>query len=199
MQIELIHTHPDFQPLGGIAGIAVDLRYQGTDNFVNRNVYGTWDCAWLHREAAAGLVKAVQWLADHNHPVRLLILDALRPHRVQMLLWEQLKGTGLQTYLASPERGSIHSYGMALDVTLQDQHGHELDMGSGFDEMTPLSHPELEPLHLQHGLLTETQLTNRHLLRNAMLHGGFAGIRTEWWHFDFGHTEQIRRFFERID
>ena len=64
---------------------------------------------------------------------RLLVLDALRPHRVQIELWDFLDGTGLRQYVADPARGSIHSFGMAIDATLIDAEGRELDMGSGFE------------------------------------------------------------------
>lgn len=203
MQIELIALHPDFKPLSSLAGIAVDLRYNSTDNFVGRDIYADWDCAWLHRDAWDGLARAVEWL--HQHPDQehgsctLRILDAVRPHRIQQLLWDQLKGTPLQGYLADPARGSIHSFGMAVDVTLQDQAGRELDMGTGFDAMTPLSHPSMETMHMEQGLLSRRQVANRQLLRDAMRAGGFQGISTEWWHFDCGDKATVRRDFERVD
>jgi len=199
MQIEQIQDHPDFRRLNEIAGIAVDLRYAGPNNFVSRSIYGNWDCAWLHKDAAVGLVKVVDRLSQQKVPVTLLVLDALRPHRAQQVLWKQLEGTELQLYLADPERGSIHSYGMAVDVTLLDASGRELDMGTGFDEMTPLSHPKLEQLHLSQGMISATQLANRQLLRSAMLQSGFLGISTEWWHFDFGDRASVRADHDRID
>jgi D-alanyl-D-alanine dipeptidase len=73
---------------------------------------------WLHRRAAAGLEQAVARLAEVAPGHRLLVLDALRPHRVQIELWDFLDGTGLRQYVADPARGSIHSFGMALDATL---------------------------------------------------------------------------------
>ena len=58
------------------------------------------------------------------------MLDALRPQRVQEALWAALQGTPAACYLAPPERGSIHSFGMAVDVTLIDADGAEFDMGT---------------------------------------------------------------------
>jgi D-alanyl-D-alanine dipeptidase len=101
-------------------------------------------------------------------------------------------------YLADPARGSIHSYGMALDITLLDETGKELDMGTGFDDMTDLSHPALEEGFLVAGKLTEAQVVNRRLLREAMLEAGFFGIRTEWWHFDCGDRELVRATYRRV-
>ncbi|MBG9390640.1 M15 family metallopeptidase [Caenimonas aquaedulcis] len=199
MRCEDIHGHADFRRLSSIEGIAVDLRYAGTDNFVGRDMYGTLDCAWLHRLAAAGIERAVARLAREAPGHRLLILDALRPHRVQVVLWDHLDGTDLRQYVADPARGSIHSFGMALDATLLDPQGRELDMGSGFDEMTPMSHPKLEARHLAEGTLTPAQHANRLLLRNALLHSGFNGIDNEWWHFDMLDREHVRAHFTRVD
>ena len=199
MRCELITQHLDFRALASIPGLAVDLRYASERNFVGRNLYGDIDCAWLHREAAAGLQTALARLA-HTHPqLRLVVLDALRPHRVQEALWEHLAGTDLRQYLADPARGSIHSYGMAVDVTLLHEDGSELDMGTGFDELSIVSHPQHESEHLQQGLLSPAQLTNRLALRQAMVGSGFQAISTEWWHFDFGDRDRVRREFMRVE
>jgi D-alanyl-D-alanine dipeptidase len=101
-------------------------------------------------------------------------------------------------YLADPARGSIHSYGMALDITLLDADGRELDMGTGFDDMTELSHPALEEGFQRTGALSDAQVANRRLLRGAMTQAGFVGINTEWWHFDCGDRNRVRQTFRRV-
>ncbi|TFW28333.1 M15 family metallopeptidase [Massilia horti] len=195
---EEIAGSPEFRHLSTIGGIAVDLRYASPNNFVGRDLYSPFDCAWLHRDAAAALERVVGWLRANRPDCTPLVLDALRPQRVQQQLWDSLADTGLQMYLASPQRGSIHSYGMALDITLLDAHGRELDMGTRFDDMTDLSHPALEEDFLAAGTLTGQQVANRRLLREAMLQAGFFGIRTEWWHFDCGDRELVRQTFRRV-
>ncbi|NNG24925.1 M15 family metallopeptidase [Massilia sp. ML15P13] len=195
---EDIAGSPEFRHLSSIAGIAVDLRYATSNNFVGRDLYSPFDCAWLHRDAAAALENVVAWLARERPGYTALVLDALRPQRVQEQLWNALEGTGLQMYLANPVRGSIHSYGMALDITLLDEAGVELDMGTGFDDMTELSHPALEEGFLVAGQLTDEQVANRRLLRAGMLGAGFLGINTEWWHFDCGDRELVRATFRRV-
>jgi D-alanyl-D-alanine dipeptidase len=196
--IEDIARHGAFRHLSTIAGIAIDLRYAGPNNFVKRDLYAPYDCAWLHVDAARALERVVAWLADRRPGARVLVLDALRPQRVQQELWDALAGTELQLYLAEPARGSIHSYGMALDITLLDEAGAELDMGTGFDDMTELSHPALEEGFLVHGELTREQVANRQLLRDAMGQAGFVGINTEWWHFDCGDRHLVRATYQRI-
>lgn len=195
---EDIAASPDFRHLSSIAGIRVDLRYATSNNFVGRDLYSPYDCAWLHVEAAAALERVVAWLASRRPDLTPLVLDALRPQRVQQELWDALEGTELRLYLANPVRGSIHSYGMALDLTLVDADGVELDMGTGFDDMTELSHPALEEGFVLAGQLSEQQLANRRLLREAMLQAGFLGINTEWWHFDCGDRELVRATYRRV-
>ena len=199
IRCEDIVSHSEFCRLSTIDGVVVDLRYASVRNFVGRDLYGALDCAWLHRQAMAGLVQAVAHLADVAPGHRLLLLDALRPHRVQLQLWDFLDGTGLRQYVADPARGSIHSFGMALDATLLDAAGRELDMGSGFDEMTEMSHPRLEAQHLASGALTSEQHRARELLRGALGAGGFRGIENEWWHFEMLDREHLRRHFVRVD
>lgn len=198
LQLEAVGSDPQFRHLNSIAGIAVDLRYATPDNFVGRDLYSPIDCAWLHRDAAAALEKAVAWLAAHRPDHHLLVLDALRPQRVQQQLWDALQGTELLGYIAEPSRGSIHSFGMALDITIVGPDGQELDMGTGFDDLSERSHPALELALLEKGEITEEQVAHRRLLRDAMFQAGFFGINSEWWHFDCGDRVLVRQTYTRV-
>ncbi|NHZ33188.1 M15 family metallopeptidase [Massilia rubra] len=198
LPIEQVGQCADFRHLSSIGGIAVDLRYAGPDNFTGRDLYSPFDCAWLHVDAASALEQVVAWLARERPGCTALILDALRPQRVQEALWDALDGTGLRMYLAPPERGSIHSFGMALDITILDETGCELDMGTGFDDMSERSHPAREDVLLARGELTPLQVQNRQLLRAAMAQAGFVGIASEWWHFDYGERDWVRQTFQRV-
>lgn len=195
---EAVPGHAEFRHLSGIAGILVDLRYATPGNFVGRDLYSPLDCAWLHREAAAALESAVAWLAARHPGHRLLVLDALRPQRVQQQLWDALQGTPLLGYIAEPGRGSMHSFGMALDATLVGPDGRELDMGTAFDDLSERSHPALEQAMLAHGELSAAQVANRALLRAAMFQAGWLGIRSEWWHFDCGERALVRQSYIRV-
>ena len=198
IKIESVADCVDFCRLDSIQGTHVDIRYGSVQNFVGRDLYGAIDCAWLHRDAATALALAVDWLQKRRPDVKILILDALRPQRVQETLWQALAGTDLQMYLADPARGSIHSFGMAIDLTLIDANGSELDMGTPFDDLTVYSHPALEEKFLAEGVLSALQIQNRRLLRDAMIHAGFHGINTEWWHFDCGDRLKVRANYARV-
>jgi D-alanyl-D-alanine dipeptidase len=190
--------HPGFRHLRTVPSVRVDLRYAGSNNFAGRNLYGTLDCAWLRSDAAHGLEQAAAWLAQQRPGWTLLVLDALRPQRVQEAIWREIEGSDKELYFAHPLRGSIHSFGKAVDVTLLDSEDRELDMGSGFDEMSLASHPALHAEHLALGVLTAAQITHRGWLAAAMRAGGFHGIATEWWHFDHGDRDAVRQQLQRV-
>lgn len=196
--IDALPGRPDYRALSAIAGVAVDLRYASARNLLGRDLYSPHDCAWLHRRAAEALQAAAEWLARERPDRRLLVLDAVRPQRVQELFWSHVKGTPMQMYFAPPERGSIHSFGMALDVTLCDAQGRELDLGTPFDDTTERSHPALEHVQRAAGLLAEAAWAERRLLRQALGQSGWQGIATEWWHFDLGDRDEVRRTLPRV-
>ncbi len=199
VRCEDIASHPDFRSLASLRGVAHELRYASSNNFAGRMLYQGIDCAWLRREAADGLEAAARWLTQERPVHTLLVLDALRPQRVQRAIWADVAGTPDELYFANPEPGSIHSYGMAVDVTLLDAQGRECDMGSAFDEMSEVSHPEFHARHLASGALSAAHIAQRELLRRAMEQGGFRGISTEWWHFDFGERRLVRRDCPRVE
>ena len=198
IDIDDLAGDPSFRPLASVPGISVDLRYASPRNLLGHDLYSPHDCAWLHDEAAAALELSAQWLQTHHPELRLCVLDAARPHRVQELFWAHVQGTPMERYFANPARRSIHSFGMAVDLTLLDAQGRELDMGTGFDDTTELSHPALEDHLAAQGLLRSEHLRHRALLRHAMQHGGWQGIATEWWHFDFGDRETVRARYQLI-
>jgi D-alanyl-D-alanine dipeptidase len=195
---ESVAGNADFRRLSTIGGIRVDLRYATADNFAGRDLYSPLDCAFLHRDAAAALERSAGWLSREQPRLALLVLDAVRPQRVQEQLWAVLAGTEMERYLAHPSRGSIHSFGMAVDVTLCDAGGRELDMGTPFDCLDERSHPAFEARFLASGDITREHVANRELLRAALREGGWQGISTEWWHFDCGDRAAVRANYARI-
>ncbi len=197
--IDALAQDEQYRALRTLAGVRVDLRYASTNNLLGRDLYAPHDCAWLHRQAADALQQAAHWLAQRRPDLQLLVLDAARPQRVQELFWAHVQGTPMEPYFAPPQRGSIHSFGMAVDLTLVGTDGgHELDMGTGFDDTSERSHPALEAQLAAAGLLTESQLAHRRLLRAAMQQAGWQGIDTEWWHFDCGDRDTVRQRLRRI-
>ena len=191
--------HPDFEDVTALPNVRVDLRYGTKQNLLNRDVYEGFQRAILHKIAAAKFRAASQLLAARHPDLRFLIFDALRPQAAQLVFWDLVKDTPRQIYFANPENGSVHSYGFALDLGLCRADGEELDMGTGFDDLTDLAQPRLEEDFLRAGKLSKTQLVNRSVLRSVMEDAGFIQLPHEWWHYDALPGAEVRAKYQRCE
>lgn len=181
-----------------IPGILIDLKYSTTDNFLHFDVYGTLEKCYLRVEAAEKLKKALELLKKDHPELTLLVYDGARPHRVQYKMWEVLDVPNKLNYLSPPDKGSVHNYGCAVDLTVSDLEGNALDMGTDFDFFGPLAQPKLESKMLASGELSQEQYENRLILRKAMEGAGFFNIRTEWWHFNAFGSKTVKHRFTLI-
>jgi D-alanyl-D-alanine dipeptidase len=169
--------------------ILVDLKYSTTDNFIGKDVYGDFTRAYLQPEMARRLVQAHALLRKAKPGYKFLIYDAARPNSVQYDLWKALDLLKIPEhsktqYVADPKIGSNHNFGCAIDLTVTDEKGTPLDMGTKYDFFGPLAYPRSEAEMLRLGKLTEKQISNRKILRTAMTQAGFTQNTTEWWHYD---------------
>lgn len=169
--------------------LRVELKYSTTDNFVHKDVYGDLTRAYLQPDIARRLARANALLRQVHPGYRLLVYDAARPNSVQYILWDALDSLQIPErskpqYVADPRVGSIHNFGCAIDLTVADEKGVPLDMGTPYDFFGPLAYPRLEQQMLSQGKLTSPQIQNRAILRQAMTRAGFSVNPTEWWHFD---------------
>ena len=114
--------------------VDISLEYATSANFTGEPIYQNAIC-YLHQEASVALSKAIQTAA--NVGCRLRIYDAFRPSEAQWILWDH---TPDPSFLADPKRGSPHSRGVAIDLTLTDLTGTPLEMGTPFDAFTDKSH-----------------------------------------------------------
>lgn len=181
-----------------IPNITIDMRYAGKYNFTGDVVYKFGEKAALQKEALDMLKIAQIFLINLYPELSLVVWDAARPEYAQYYLWEWVKDTPNHIYIADPAEGSLHTYGMAVDVTLCDSAGELLDMGTPFDHFGRQSHPEYEPILLQDNSLSHHQLANRLLLRYIMVHAGFIPIPHEWWHFNASTLEQAKSRYSKI-
>ena len=164
--------------------VEIDLVYATERIFTGKPVYRTATCL-LHHDGWQALNRAIELARVLG--LRLRIFDALRPGEAQWKLWAHLPNS---EYVADPRRGSPHSRGIAVDLTLVDRDGQVLDMGTEFDAFTPLSH---------HGNLnvgTETQ-RNRALLLGIMTSAGWDFYRNEWWHYQLFNSRSYKLLSDR--
>jgi D-alanyl-D-alanine dipeptidase len=150
--------------------VAVSLAYATSDNFTGKPIYRRAGC-YLHSDAADCLERAATLAAALD--LRLKIFDAFRPTEAQWKMWRH---TPDPTFVADPRRGSPHSRGVAVDLTLTDRDGRELEMGTAFDAFTERS------FHGDTAISPEAQ-RNRHLLLGLMSAAGWDFFKNEWWHY----------------
>ena len=176
-------------------GLVVELRYADSDNFLGMPVYGDFKQCLLRRIAAEKLAVALGALKKQRPGWKLVAFDCWRPQDAQEKMWAQVVGTPKQKYVADPKRGSLHNFGLAVDAGLRDTQGKMLDMGTSFDHFGPESHVTDEALLLKKGLLTQTHIDNRHILRDIMQGAGFLQLPHEWWHYDALPKASARALF----
>lgn len=150
--------------------VSIDLMYAGVNNFTGQVIYDHALC-FLHTEAEAALRKAI--VAARGFGFQLKILDAFRPQEAQEALWAVAPNPD---YIADPAKGSNHTRGVAVDLTLVGADGQALDMGTPVDTMTAASH------HFHAAHPADIQL-NRMKLLTIMLEAGFVHHPREWWHY----------------
>ncbi len=153
--------------------ITLDMRYATTNNFVKAQMYDCGRC-FVRPEAAKAVAKAHKILKDKGYG-GLKMFDCYRPRPYQKRLWDKMPDS---RYVTPPWKGSQHTRGLAVDLTVIDKNGNELDMGTPFDTFTAEAHSGYKNLPKQ-------VLNNRQLLRGVLESVGFKGITTEWWHFSY--------------
>lgn len=150
--------------------VFIDIAYATPNNFTGQPVYKSPRC-YLHPDAHDALLRAIK-LADAQG-LKFKIFDAYRPTEAQWILWQH---TPDPNFLADPAKGSPHSRGVAIDLTLCDKNGVALDMGTAFDAFMPQSH------HGAFDISAKAQ-ANRLLLLGIMTLAGWDFYRNEWWHY----------------
>lgn len=180
--------------------IQVHLKYATPDNIMGQAVYSGITKIWLRPEAAEKLVFAQRLLKKENPHLSLIVYDAARPMSVQCIMWNLVRGTNKTNYVSNPANGGgLHNYGMAVDVTLIDNKGNVLPMGTPFDYLGEEAHTTNEEMLLQKRKITQDEFDNRRLLRRIMRQAGFRIIPYEWWHFNACTRAEARKLYLVID
>jgi D-alanyl-D-alanine dipeptidase len=187
-------------------GIQLDIRYYSENNFVGNRVDGyNAPVGILTCEAATALTAVNQDLKEHGYGLKLF--DAYRPQKAvdHFIRWSWDVNDQKTKSLYYPRvdkaklfelgylsRRSAHSRGSSVDVTIVSlETGKELDMGTPYDFLDPLSGWEAKSISAE-------QTSNRQLLKNNMQKHGFKSISTEWWHYTLINEPYPNRYYDFI-
>jgi D-alanyl-D-alanine dipeptidase len=155
--------------------VIFDLRYATANNVCGQKLYAFPFC-YFHEAAIEPLQKAIK--AAKNLGLKIKIFDGFRPMAVQKFMFEKFAHDPIREgFVSNPNGGAVpHCRGVAIDLTLVDADGKELDMGTDFDEFSDLA------FHNSHKISSEAQ-RNRLILLGIMTVAGWDFYSQEWWHY----------------
>ena len=148
-----------------------DMKYATSDNFLKAKVYDCAEC-FLRLKTVKAVIEANAFFMKMGYKIKFF--DCYRPLDIQKKMWKIVSNP---SYVADPRKGSIHNRGGAVDITLVDANGNELDMGTPFDFFG------VEAGHDYLNLSAEI-IANRQLLKKIMIEKGFNSLDSEWWHYN---------------
>jgi len=155
--------------------VFLDLRYATTNNVCNVKLYSQPFC-YLHKAMIPLLEQAIK--SAKHLGLKIKIFDSFRPLEIQQFMFDQFSSDATKEgFVSNPEGGvTPHCRGVAIDMTLTDMDGNELDMGTDFDDFSEAA------FHNCTTISTEAQ-RNRMILLGIMSAAGFDFYSKEWWHY----------------
>ncbi|MDR3235664.1 MAG: M15 family metallopeptidase [Prevotellaceae bacterium] len=181
-------------------GIAVHLVYATPYNFLGKTLYRDLSRAYLQPDAAQKLLNAYKALKKIRPDLTLVIYDAARPVSIQHEMWDMVKGTDWNYYVANPTKGGgMHNFGAAVDLSLMDGAGQALAMGTPYDYFGVEANTDNEAELVKQGRITPRELENRLLLRKVMTDAGFRTVKSEWWHFNSCTLQEALKQYKLIE
>lgn len=148
-----------------------DMKYATEDNFLKSKVYDCAECL-LRFKTVQALIAANTEFKKKGFKIKLY--DCYRPLSIQKKMWEIVSNP---EYVADPKKGSIHNRGGAVDISLVDSNGKEVDMGTPFDFFG------IQASH-NYTQLPNKVKANRKFLKKIMIKNGFNSFDSEWWHYN---------------
>ncbi len=163
------------------------------------NIAGAIDKCYMRKGVYERLKLAESYLPKG---MRFKIYDAWRPFEVQLSLYNDYRQKVAEEnpslsneeidnltklFVSMPIRdelmGPVHATGGAIDLTITDCNGNELDMGTEFDFFEDMANTDYFEKNDVNPLVRD----NRRMLYHVMTKAGFTNLPTEWWHYDYGN------------
>jgi zinc D-Ala-D-Ala dipeptidase len=151
--------------------IVIELRYATPRNIAKKPIYPEGMACLIRAGVAERLKQAQYFLRQRGYGLK--IWDAYRPVHAQRILWDLVKNPA---FVANPEKGALHTWGVAVDATLVDATGRDVPMPTDFDTFTSAA-------AMRYAGQDPVIGANLRLLQTAMGTAGFYGMNGEWWHF----------------
>jgi D-alanyl-D-alanine dipeptidase len=206
LQDEPSHREQELEGMGLIdvstldPGIMVQMVYATPYNFMGKVLYEDLNRAYLQPDAGKKLLKAYKALKQLRPDLSFVVYDAARPVSIQREMWNMVKGTQWDYYVANPAKGGgMHNFGTAVDLSLIDCTGKSLDMGTPYDYFGEEANTDKEEELVKKGLITSRELKHRLLLRKVMTEAGFHTIKSEWWHFNSCSLDEAQQRYNIIE
>ncbi|MGL2964380.1 M15 family metallopeptidase [Flavobacterium sp. RSB2_4_14] len=165
-----------------------DMKYATDDNFLKEKVYPCAEC-FLRVKTVKSLLEANKMFLEKGYKIKLY--DCYRPKAIQKKMWQIVPNAN---FVANPKKGSIHNRGGAVDISLVDSLGVELNMGTQFDFFG-------EEASHNYQTLPEEILVNRKFLKEIMLQNNFKSFDSEWWHYNLSgsNTDKVENLKWRCE
>lgn len=175
-----------------------DYGFKISSQYYKQGISGSYFDCYVRESVAKKLLEAQNYLPKE---FKFLIYDGYRPICIQQKLWnhyrQKIKNENpnindeeldfkTSFYISKPSydefNPSLHNTGGAIDLTLIDENGNELDMGTKFDEFSNKTWTNYFEKYEENKLIKN----NRRILYKAMIQAGFTNLPSEWWHYDYG-------------
>lgn len=135
-KVKALGCYVDIKTQDGCSDIVVEIKYATSHNCAGKNLYGNFNKAYVHTSIVNNIQKAHAHLKKKNY--KLKIWDATRPNDAQAYAKNPDTNPLSHSLFGYPIKnvgkdGSFHIYGTAIDCTIVDSTGKELDMGTGMD------------------------------------------------------------------
>lgn len=148
-----------------------DMKYATEDNFLKAKVYDCAECMLRYKTVKALIAANKEFM---KNGCKIKLYDCYRPLSIQKKMWEIVPKP---EYVADPKKGSIHNRGGAVDISLVNADGIELEMGTTFDYFG------IQASH-NYKKLPVSVKANRFYLKSVMIKNGFNSFDSEWWHYN---------------
>lgn len=173
--------------------------FQIEPHYYSNNMHGAIPNLYVRESVFDKLIEVSKYLP---RGYKLCIFDAWRPLAVQMEMFERLykkiqkenptynEGQLIEEVtkvISSPSTNTkhpyIHSTGGAVDVSISNDSGHKLDMGTDYAFFSEISATN----YFEQFLRNKNVRNNRRFLYDLMTSVGFTNSPAEWWHYDYGN------------